>query len=155
MDDTTKHQDPHRPMGGPGHETSDVNVWVISKFAIALVVITILSVGMLIGVFQFYLSRTDEPVAMDPTKVFPNPQLEQNEPKDLQEFRDREEKALTGYAWVDKEKGTVSIPIDQAIDQLVKKGLPVRKQAETAASNVSMPTESGLGQPAAAHEESK
>jgi len=155
MDDTTKHDNPQRPAGGPGHETSDVNVWVIGKFAIALVAITLLSVALLIGVFQFFLSRTAEPVAMDPTKMFPNPQLEQNEPKDLQEFRDREAKALTGYAWVDKQKGTVSIPIDQAIDQLVKKGLPVRKQAETPASNVSMPTESGLGQPPAAHEESK
>ena len=45
----------HRP--GVGHETTDVNIWAIGKFGIALVIMTLLSVGLLIGVFRFFNTR--------------------------------------------------------------------------------------------------
>ena len=43
--DETKH--PHTPH--PGHETTDVNIWAIGKFAIALVVVCVVSVALLSG----------------------------------------------------------------------------------------------------------
>lgn len=38
----------------------------------------------------------------------------------LQELRDTETKELTTYGWVDKDKGIVRIPIDRAMDLLVR-----------------------------------
>ena len=63
-------------------------------------------------------------------------------------MRAAEEQVLTTYGWVDQQKGVVRVPIDRAIDLLAQKGLPSRPQSEAqaAASEVSMPTESGLGQ---------
>jgi hypothetical protein len=151
MEDHTKHPHPN-PHHGPGHETSDVNIWAIGKFAIALVIMTVLSLGLLIGLFRFFQSRDNPNAAkVDPVKTFPSPQLEQNEPRDLEQYRETEQKLLNGYAWVDPQKGVVSIPIDQAIDLLAKRGLPSRQQAPQAPA-VSMPTESGLGQVRAAEE---
>ena len=51
----------------------------------------------------------------------------------------------TTYGWVDQQKGVVRIPIAQAMDLVVKKGLPVRAAAPPTAEGVSVPTESGLG----------
>jgi hypothetical protein len=147
MDESTK---PHLPSRGPspgaGHETTDVNIWAVGKFGIALVIITALSIGMLIGLFKFFQSREAGATTVDPVKMFPSPQLEQSEPTDLKQFREVEEKVLNGYAWVDPQKGLVRIPVNQAIDLLAKKGLPTRQQTPAQAAAVSMPTESGLGQ---------
>src|SRR6266699_5595154 len=39
--------------------------------------------------------------------------------KKLKDVRDEDAKALTGYAWVDKNKGTVRLPIDRAMELTV------------------------------------
>jgi hypothetical protein len=39
--------------------------------------------------------------------------------KKLKDARDEESKALTGYAWIDKNKGTVRLPIDRAMELTV------------------------------------
>ena len=39
--------------------------------------------------------------------------------KKLKDARDEEAKALTGYTWVDKNKGTVRLPIDRAMELTV------------------------------------
>jgi hypothetical protein len=63
---------------------------------------------------------------------FPAPQLEVDEQTELNDVRLREEKTLSTYDWVDKNAGTVHIPIDRAMQLLVQRGLPVRNQAAAA-----------------------
>ncbi|HEV3510496.1 MAG TPA: hypothetical protein VGS05_02260 [Candidatus Sulfotelmatobacter sp.] len=60
---------------------------------------------------------------------FPAPHLEVDEQTELDDVRLREEKTLSTYDWVDKNAGTVHIPIERAMDLLVQRGLPVRNQA--------------------------
>jgi hypothetical protein len=43
---------------------------------------------------------------------------------ELRQLRNDEEVILNNYGWIDPNKGTVRIPIDQAIDIVAKKGLP-------------------------------
>lgn len=62
-------------------------------------------------------------------KNFPQPQLETNERSELNDVRLREEDILSTYDYVDKNAGTVRIPIDRAMDLLAQRGLPVRAQA--------------------------
>ena len=145
--DGTKH--PHTPHS-VGHETSDVNIWAIGKFAVGLVVITILSMALIIGVFKYFQSREESVKAKEivPEKIFPQPQVLQNEPENLKAFRAREEKLLNGYGWADSSKGVVRIPVNQAIELMAKRGLPTRAQVPAQSGNVSQPTESGLGQAA-------
>ena len=39
--------------------------------------------------------------------------------KKLKDARDEDSKALSGYAWIDKNKGTVRLPIDRAMELMV------------------------------------
>jgi hypothetical protein len=130
-----------------GFEETDVNVVAVGKFAVALVVMTVLSMVLLVGVFKYFQSQDGGRArSVDPAKVFPQPQLQTSPIPDLKAIRAAEEQVLTSYGWADREKGVVRIPIARAMDLLVQRGLPVRaKELPQSAGNVSVPSESGLG----------
>jgi cysteine synthase len=115
-----------------GHETTDVNVWAIGKFAIGLVIVCAVSVGLLFGLFKYFQSReeTSLAVTVDPTRIFPQPQLQKTPISDLKAVRAEEDKMLNGYAWVDQSKGIVRIPVDRAIEVLAQRGLPTRSEVQ-------------------------
>jgi hypothetical protein len=46
-------------------------------------------------------------------------------------FRAQEEEILNSYGWVDQQAGVAHIPIEQAIEILAARGLPVREGGET------------------------
>jgi|SRR5271157_90497 len=145
--------DPERPQ--VGYERSDVDTWAIGKFAIALVLICAASLGFLLMLFHYFIGREGPPphkalsgMHRDASaKVPPVPRLEETPIEDLARERAAEDQVLNSYAWIDKQQGTVRIPIDKAIDLLAKKGLPSRPGdgPESAASGVTVPAESGLG----------
>jgi len=62
-------------------------------------------------------------------KNFPAPQLEIDERTQLNKVRVYEENTLNTYDYVDKNAGSVRIPIDRAMDLLVQRGLPTRTQS--------------------------
>jgi hypothetical protein len=124
---------PHTPHPDPalGHETTDINVWAVGKFTIALAVVTMLSLVLLFGLMKYFESRyTPEVLTMfDPLKVFPEPRLQRTPGPDLKAFRAQEDKVLDSYGWIDQSKGVVRIPIDRAIDVLAARGLPSAARA--------------------------
>jgi len=121
MDETKHPQTPH-----PGHETTDVNIWAVGKFGIALVVVCVVSVALLWGLLKYFQSQEATSVAttIEPTKLFPQPQLQRTPILDLRAIRAEEDKILNSYAWVDQPKGVVRIPVAQAIEILAARGLP-------------------------------
>jgi hypothetical protein len=147
----------HTP--GPGHETSDINVWAIGKFGIGLVAICVISLLMLLGLFKYFQSQEETATTpkVEPRQIFPQPQLQQTPVLDLRAIRAEEDQVLNSYGWVDQPKGVVRIPIAQAIDILSKRGLTSRPQpgVQSDAGNVSVPTESGLGVRAMAEEKAE
>jgi hypothetical protein len=55
----------------------------------------------------------------------------QTEPRqDLRTLRQQEDAILNGYSWVDREAGTVRIPIGEAMRKVLEQGLPSRAAAE-------------------------
>jgi hypothetical protein len=125
MDENSQH------TPGSGHEETDINVWAVGKFAVALLLVTVAALFVLFGLFRYLLSREGGPptgrsqvTASEPTKSFPQPQLQKTEVLDLKAVRTAEDQVLNSYAWMDPEKGVVRIPIDRAIDLLAKRGLP-------------------------------
>jgi hypothetical protein len=68
-----------------------------------------------------------------PQGAFPNPKLEEDERGQLNGIRLNEEQTLSTYDYIDKNAGTVRIPIDRAMDLIAQRGLPVRSQASAAA----------------------
>ena len=140
------------------HETTDVNVWAVGKFAIGLVVVTVISVVMLFMLLKFFQGREETAMApvVEPAKVFPEPQLQKTPIIDLRKIRAEEDQVLNGYGWVDQPKGVVRIPVSLAIDVLAKKGLPTRPAGAAAAAATAAPKEAAKeSAPAAMHEEAK
>jgi len=137
--------DENRPAHN-GHETSDVHVWEVGKFAIALALLCIVALGLLFGLFRYFQARDNTAAVkpIDPVRVFPQPQLQKTPALDLESIRDAENQRLESYGWVDREKGVVRIPIERAIDLLSQRGLPARA-AQPPAATVSMPTDSSHG----------
>jgi hypothetical protein len=62
---------------------------------------------------------------------FPQPRLEGDERREINDFREQEEQTLNSYGWVDQQAGVVRIPIDRAMQLVAQRGLPTRTQAET------------------------
>lgn len=72
-------------------------------------------------------------------------QRAQNREKKLKDLRDEDAKALTGYAWIDKNKGSVRIPIERAM-QLTVADLANKKP--TAAGPIATPVAEASAAPA-------
>jgi hypothetical protein len=66
---------------------------------------------------------------------FPQPRLEGDEWREINEFREQEEQTLNSYGWVDQQAGVVRIPIDRAMQLMAQRGLPTRPQSGTAPSS--------------------
>jgi hypothetical protein len=131
---------------GVGFEESDVNVIAVGKFGVSMVLATIVAMGLVVGVFNFFRAQEGGKAAyVDPTKTFPQPQLETTPIPELKAVREGEKQVLDNYGWVDQQKGVVRIPIDQAMNMVVQKGMAVRTPVPPSAEGVTVPTASGLG----------
>jgi hypothetical protein len=66
---------------------------------------------------------------------FPQPRLETDERREINDFREREEQTLNSYGWLDQSAGVVHIPIDRAMQLVAQRGLPTRPQTGTVPSS--------------------
>jgi hypothetical protein len=57
----------------------------------------------------------------------PEPRLQQSPPLDMQGLLSRENSLLNHYAWMNKSKGIVAIPLDRAIRIVAERGIPPKK----------------------------
>lgn len=141
---------PTEPNSQPQHETRDVNVRGVVMFCVtlaaAVLVVSVVLWG-LVHVFSRQAERRQPEVSPVFSQArarqdFPAPQLQPPPPLpggtdnryrpfitdtvDLQTMQQRERYLLNSYGWVDQNAGIVHIPIEQAIDMLIKQGLPAR-----------------------------
>ncbi len=120
-----------------GHEQLDVRASSIVKFAIGLAVVIVLCMFLMAKMYSFLGAH--QPVYGPPPsplvkgrRIPPGPLLEVSEGPTLQALHAKEDAILNNYGWVDKQTGTVRMPIDRAMDLLLKRGLPVRSQSGAA-----------------------
>lgn len=127
MTDTNSHHAGQIPTEGDG-----VSYRGIAVFMLILVITTVVCEGIVVGMFKFFDASAREngvaraPLSAPAGTLPPAPNLLLNEPANLQQFREREKAELTTYGWLDKNAGTVRLPIDRAKDLLIERGLPVR-----------------------------
>jgi hypothetical protein len=131
------------------HEKSDVNVRALLIFLIVFILFAIVTHILLYFMFQFFVrienGRTNAPLTMiqrPPNANVPEqPRLQPfpnrnpdgqvivpntNTPvTDMEEMRANEERAQTTYGWIDPQKGTVRIPIEEAKRLLLQRGVTV------------------------------
>ncbi len=132
------------------HEHRDISLKAVIASAIILFVVVVVSQLLMWGLFTFFEQQATvnepavSPLAAPPTTMPKNqigtavftpetmagPQLLTDEPTNLQQQRDKEQKVLEGYGWVNQGAGVARMPIDQAKKLIVERGLPVREGEE-------------------------
>ncbi len=114
------------------YERTDVGVRTIIIAGVALAILSVLI--SVIVYFTWRLLTEHEAVRVEnPMRqgsvVPPEPRVVPNPPVQLQSLRQSEEQRLTTYGWVDKEAGTVRVPLNRAIEIQLERGFPVRPAA--------------------------
>jgi hypothetical protein len=115
---------------GTEYEHTDASVWTITKFGLWLAVTAIVvhvGLGLLYAMFIEQAKSTTEqqyPVAAgtEPRQP-PAPRLQQFPRTEMYQFRVTEDAKLNGYGWVNKEAGTVHIPIGDAMKLALQRGV--------------------------------
>jgi hypothetical protein len=77
------------------------------------------------------------------TKSFPTPRVQTDDGnQDLADLHQREDLLLDNYSWIDRSQGKVRIPIEQAMELIAQRGLPVAPatQHEALLAGDSVPT---------------
>jgi hypothetical protein len=124
------------PNASPGYETRDANTGSVLNFMVILAVILVVTALVSLETFRYFAAHDQEEAAPSPfadTRPLPQgPQLQVTPREDWLKYREAQQRNLETYSWVNREKGLVSVPIDQAMDILVKKGLPVQGQVPPA-----------------------
>ena len=125
------------PHARASYEASDLDPRLVIFVGAGLLVTVLAVMTLTYLIFDYvtdrYSSRQPAASSLAHTRApTPEPHLGINAPEELRRLRATENTTLNSYAWVDKENGTVRIPIERAIEVLAKKGLPTRPQTETA-----------------------
>jgi Na+-transporting methylmalonyl-CoA/oxaloacetate decarboxylase gamma subunit len=149
----------HEVDASAGFERSDASVTGIAVFLVSLLIFVAV-VGMLcygIGkVINAHMNKEDGPNSKwtktvdvrqlgnmpsspelqnkmaEITQTFPTPRLLTDDgDQDVADLHAREDLLLNNYSWVDQSKGTVRIPIEQAIQLIAQRGLPVAPAVQT------------------------
>ena len=125
------HDEPRLAAGAAGYEHKDANLKGVMTFVIGLAGFVVL---VLIGLtrvndLMFRHRARPEPVSSkrDPAQSTLIHQREQ-----LLGLRERENAVLDQYGWVDRQAGTVRVPIARAIDLLAERGIPAGKGPKSA-----------------------
>ncbi|HKH99283.1 MAG TPA: hypothetical protein VJ999_09255 [Candidatus Sulfotelmatobacter sp.] len=155
----TNQTNPTNPTGHGGFERRDIGVGGVLYFLLGLAVFGLISHFMVTALYHYLEKQTEAQQAPVSALVknapadtrhlsvdyrdylkqnFPSPQLEIDERNQLDKIRLDEEQTLSTYDYIDKNAGTVRIPIARAMDLIAQRGLPVRAQAaETPAATAS------------------
>jgi hypothetical protein len=126
-------------MAGGGHERRDVRFKPLVIAAVALVTALIVAVIGMERLFVYLSARQAarsepaSPLVASRREAPPEPRLQTEPLKDLQQLRDHEEAVLGSYGWVDRAAGVVRIPIERAMEitlERAPKTPALRDQAE-------------------------
>jgi hypothetical protein len=144
-----------------GYERTDASVTGIAVFLVSLLIFVAV-IGMLCygigGWFNARMNREDGPNSKwtktvdvrqlgnlpsspelqnkmaEITQTFPTPRLLTDDgDQDVADLHAREDLLLSNYSWVDQSKGTVRIPIEQAMQLIAQRGLPAAPAVTTQA----------------------
>ena len=132
----------HKPQPIPeeslalGYEVRDVNIRNVVWLGVGLAVVVVV-VFVLIGLLYSFLNASQAAQSAPPPPLLeeaqglpPAPRLQRSSALDMQQMRTSEDDILNSYGWVDQEAGVIHIPIEQAIDLTLEKGLPTQLQDE-------------------------
>lgn len=110
-----------------GHERRDVRPGTVLGWAasiIGLILFTLGAMWLLLGGYEARETRDSppaSPLAGYGPQEPPEPRLQVDPAGDIARLRATEQAQLDAYGWVDRDAGTVHIPIDRAMRMLVER----------------------------------
>ncbi len=122
--------DPHTRTvdSGPHHETREAQTRPVVVFLAALFVLVVGALIACWGIFRLVVRMEPRGAPAAPYEhartLPPAPRLQVAPAQDYQAYRAHENEILDSYGWVNRQKGIVRIPIQQAMSLLLKQGLP-------------------------------
>jgi len=133
------------PPNHDGFEQEDLSSRTALYFLAGLVLVGLVVYLIVFGMYRFLDSyATAHQPSMSPmvtpeadtravtpenAETFPQPRLEENERTQFRSFIEDQDRKLATYDWVDKDRGTVRIPVDRAMELIAQRGLPVHAEA--------------------------
>jgi hypothetical protein len=132
------------------HEGADLNVPLVARVAVILAATLVVLVVLVVFLFHYfnhkYPARTSEasPV-VTAADLPPQPRLQVDPKRELEQVRAKEDAHLDHYAWVGQQKGFVQIPIDRAMALWVKNYSPPTATNATAPTELQMRQEKAKG----------
>lgn len=100
-------------------EKSDWPLGATGLVLLGTLIFLVIAPFVLIGAFPRAVSDVSRALTVEP----PQPRLQTDPSEDLARFLVDEDKRLNTYYWIDKEKGIVHIPIEQAMQELAEEGI--------------------------------
>lgn len=116
----------------PAYETRDAHFRPLIITGVGLVGLMFLILLVVWGVFGLLEERSPQPggfpeTFVEPRTAPPEPTLQPNPRADMLVLRAREDSLLSRYSWIDREAGMAAIPIDSAMQRVLRRGFPTRR----------------------------
>ena len=116
-----------------GHERRDISIATVVKWGVGVLGLVVLTAAaMWLVLLQLRAHEEQESPPASPLASYgpqepPQPRLQIDARGDLESLRASEQKQLESYGWIDRDAGTVHIPIDRAMTLLAqRRGSPPR-----------------------------
>jgi hypothetical protein len=124
---------------GSTYEHTDAQVRPMIKFAIWLFISAMIVQVGLAAMYLLLVRESTErvesqryPLVVNTRRLPPDPRLQQFPRNELYEFRMKEEAELHTYGWIDKNAGTVHIPIEDAMRLMLERNALITRPVDTA-----------------------
>ncbi len=118
---------------GPHHETREAQTRPVVIFLAVLFVVIVGALIVCWGIFRLVVSTQPLGAPAAPYEharaLPPAPRLQVAPSRDFQAYLAHENKILNTYGWVNRQQGIVRIPIQQAMNLLLKQGFPALSAA--------------------------
>ena len=92
------------------------------KLLLAVAGAVLLLLAIAFGVVLWFYTANVPPHGPTVPKTFPSPRLMQDESDWLNRTQTEQRARLQGWRWIDRDKGLIAIPIDEAMRRIAAKG---------------------------------
>jgi hypothetical protein len=124
---------PHEENPGVRYESSDIDIRGVLLTGAGIALVTAFCAGVMYFPFEHFKHVREQAAAIEAAgatarvQLPPEPRLQRSPSSDWREYSKAQQAELNRYAWVDRQKGVVAIPIDRAIELVAQRGLPPQK----------------------------
>lgn len=122
------------PTHGEQEFDREINYKGLVYFAVGLAAVIVVAVVLMMAFSrhmrsQLIASDAPPPPLLQARQPYtpPSPNLQTNFDKDIDALRAKEDVLLNHFAWVDRNTGTIRVPIERAMEIEVQRGFPVRQ----------------------------